>query len=223
MQYPLKNAVLVENGGFGVDPATYKPFGLVGHHGIDLVAAVGTPVYAPESGIITISMNGAIDQYTGSNVAGETMVMHGKYEHWLLHLSKRLVSVGQRVEEGQLIGYSGATGFVTGPHLHWGVRLLKPKIDNGYRGFVNPLTVLEEDMYEGKTAQEWAAIAREANSFKQALINSDAWEGDMNARIEKVTPVLNDLQRFKHDALRSAQEASEDAELGRKVRELVKE
>jgi len=128
---------------FGEDRATYGQFGLQGHHGQDMPAAIGTPIYAPESGTITVSGNGAKDRYTGRSIAGETIVVQGgSYEHWLMHLSSRQVSVGQQVTEGQVVGFSGNTGYSTGPHLHWGVRPNTPDINNGYRGFVNPMTVL---------------------------------------------------------------------------------
>jgi len=51
------------------------------------------------------------------------------------HLDKILVKDGDQIKKGQIIGLVGATGRVTGPHLHWGVRI------NGAR--VNPLTLIE--------------------------------------------------------------------------------
>ena len=46
-----------------------------------------------------------------------------------LHLSEIKVNVGDWVERGQLLGLSGATGRVTGPHLNWGVRILDARVD----------------------------------------------------------------------------------------------
>ena len=46
-----------------------------------------------------------------------------------LHLSKILVRVGDFVERGQIIGLVGETGRVTGPHLHWGARILNARVD----------------------------------------------------------------------------------------------
>jgi murein DD-endopeptidase MepM/ murein hydrolase activator NlpD len=54
-----------------------------------------------------------------------------------LHLSKISVKVGEMVKPGQLIGLSGATGRVTGPHVHWGVRILDARVD--------PFSLLELD------------------------------------------------------------------------------
>jgi murein DD-endopeptidase MepM/ murein hydrolase activator NlpD len=52
-----------------------------------------------------------------------------------LHLSEIDVGVGTMVEQGERIGLAGATGRVTGPHLHWGVRILDARVD--------PFTLLE--------------------------------------------------------------------------------
>jgi murein DD-endopeptidase MepM/ murein hydrolase activator NlpD len=46
-----------------------------------------------------------------------------------LHLSEILVDVGDFVERGQVVGLAGATGRVTGPHLHWGARILDARVD----------------------------------------------------------------------------------------------
>lgn len=132
--------------GFGADPATYAQFGMSGHNGQDFPVSVGTSVVAPEDGEVIISGNNVQDQYTGAPVGGETVVIRGKYEHWLLHNSQRLVSAGQKVRQGQVVAYSGNTGFTTGPHCHWGTRPLNPDITNGYRGFIDPLTIKEDDM-----------------------------------------------------------------------------
>lgn len=141
MRYPLNSVSVTQE--FGSTAIDYSQFGLKGHHGIDLNASVGTPVYAPESGTILQSANGVTDPKSGRFAAGETIVMQGTYEHWLMHLSQRLVSAGQKVTEGQLIGYSGNTGFTTGPHLHAGTRPLNPDMNNGYRGFINPRGVYQ--------------------------------------------------------------------------------
>lgn len=162
MRKPLNDFKVVYEGWFGSDPSTYKQFGLKGHHGVDGIAAIGTPVYAPEDGTVYMSANGVRDQYTANSVAGNTIVIKGKqYEHWLLHLDKRILLAGNQVKEGQLIGYSGNTGFVTGPHLHWGVRPHKPNISNGYRGFIDPLTLnfdKEDTMDRAAIDRAWFAF-----------------------------------------------------------------
>ncbi|MGJ5804366.1 M23 family metallopeptidase [Streptomyces europaeiscabiei] len=225
MRYPLNNVTVVWQGDFGGDPATYAPFGLIGHHGVDLVASVGTPVYAPEDGEIFMSANGVLDQYTGNVVAGETIVLQGgAYEHWLLHLSKRLVAKGASVKQGDLLGYTGATGFVTGPHLHWGVRPLSPNINNGYRGFIDPMALMkglntmpnegwlkaQHRMYFGYPAtQEW--LDNYMKSGKDVFQITD----------EMANYALTHGVAFEDFVSAARKSDTTDAELGRQVRDLV--
>lgn len=81
------------------------------HWGTDYAAPVGTPVHAIAAGRVAFS------GYSGG--AGNLIkISHTNgYESQYLHLSRRLVRVGQRVEQGQQIGQVGATGLATGPHL----------------------------------------------------------------------------------------------------------
>ena len=86
------------------------------HLGYDYAEPVGTPVYAPEAGTIRL--------VTESSVAGKYIELGSAgYYHRFLHLSKFNVSVGQKVKEGQLIGWSGNTGKTTGAHLHHDTRV----------------------------------------------------------------------------------------------------
>ena len=97
------------------------------HNAIDLRAAVGTPVYAAEDG--TVDQVQAWDGHTktGMQSYGNMLrIRHADYNGHTLqtrygHLSKICVGRGEHVEEGQLIGYCGATGNVQGAHLHFEV------------------------------------------------------------------------------------------------------
>lgn len=82
------------------------------HHGIDLSAPSGTPIYATRSGKVTIA--------TYSSTAGYYVnVDHGDgFMSRYLHMTHYVVSPGQQVSAGQLLGYVGSTGTSTGPHLH---------------------------------------------------------------------------------------------------------
>jgi murein DD-endopeptidase MepM/ murein hydrolase activator NlpD len=83
------------------------------HGGLDLKAAVGTPIVAPAGGTVALSKNLF---YLGNTV----MIDHG---YGLItiygHMTKLKVRKGQRVQPGKLLGTAGKTGRVTGPHLHW--------------------------------------------------------------------------------------------------------
>jgi len=85
------------------------------HTGLDIVGKIGREIFAPAPGIVIFSGE--------MTVRGKaTMINHGwgVYTAYM-HQSELLVSEGQRVETGQLIGLVGNTGRVEGPHLHWEV------------------------------------------------------------------------------------------------------
>lgn len=83
------------------------------HRGIDYAARTGTPVVAAGNGKV---IRAKYDKYNGHHV----FIQHGNnIETKYLHFSKRAVKVGQRVKQGDVIGYVGATGLAAGPHLHY--------------------------------------------------------------------------------------------------------
>lgn len=86
------------------------------HKGMDFRAASGTPVHAGNSGVVVLARK---LYYEGNCVA----IDHGLGLFTIsMHLSRIDVHEGDHVSKGQLLGLSGATGRVTGPHLHWAVR-----------------------------------------------------------------------------------------------------
>jgi len=102
-----------------------------GHNGIDLRAPIGTPIRAALSG--RIEGTGNSDQVRGCYSYGKWVLI--KHSNGLTtlyaHLSQVGVTEGQEVYTGDVIGYSGNTGYATGPHLHFsvyasnGVRVMK--------------------------------------------------------------------------------------------------
>lgn len=84
------------------------------HFGVDVARPTGTPVAAPCSGIVRLAQK---DMY----FTGSTIVLdHGHaVGSTCMHLSRIDVAAGQRVAKGEIIGAVGATGRVTGPHLHF--------------------------------------------------------------------------------------------------------
>ncbi len=87
------------------------------HNGIDFGVPVGTPVCACGRGEVVFSDNRII---TGKSIILEHLP--GVYSIYY-HLSKLVVKRGDTVERGEVIGYSGKSGFATGPHLHWEIRV----------------------------------------------------------------------------------------------------
>jgi murein DD-endopeptidase MepM/ murein hydrolase activator NlpD len=100
------------------------------HSGLDIAAPTGSEIRAPAAAEVTL-----VDDlyYNGKTI----FLDHGQgLITMYCHLSESLVTEGERVEQGEVIGLVGATGRVTGPHLHWSVSL------NGYR--VDPQSMMAE-------------------------------------------------------------------------------
>jgi murein DD-endopeptidase MepM/ murein hydrolase activator NlpD len=108
------------------------------HSGADLSAASGTPIHATNRGRVVL----ARELFFSGNAV---FIDHGLgvYSTYL-HLSRIDVEVGSTVERGEIIGLAGATGRVTGPHLHWGVRVLDARVD--------PFTLLSLDQNESEAS-----------------------------------------------------------------------
>lgn len=85
------------------------------HHGVDLAAPEGTPIFASRSGVVTAAAYGTANGYY-------VTINHGDgFSTMYLHMTHYTVSVGQWVEAGQKIGECGNTGASKGNHLHFGI------------------------------------------------------------------------------------------------------
>lgn len=86
------------------------------HNGIDIAVPVGTPVYAPASGIVKTV-------YSNSTGGIQMIVDHDNgFRTGYAHLSETIARPGQRVKQGEIIAKTGNTGASTGPHLHLTLR-----------------------------------------------------------------------------------------------------
>ncbi len=94
------------------------------HYGVDIAVPTGTPVKAAADGVVSLTHE---DMFFSG---GTIFVDHG---HGLstgyLHLHKIMVKKGQTVKQGDVIAQVGATGRVTGPHLHWGMNWFNIRLD----------------------------------------------------------------------------------------------
>lgn len=94
------------------------------HFGYDIAAPTGTPIRAPAAGVVTLANPDM--HYEG----GLVFIDHGQgLITMYLHMSRLDVAVGQRVEQGQVIGAVGASGRATGPHLCWRMRWRERQLD----------------------------------------------------------------------------------------------
>ena len=99
------------------------------HNGIDMACAAGTPIYATRAGTVTRTA------YQASGAGNYVSINHlDGFSSIYMHMTHYVVSQGQNVAQGQLIGYVGNTGISTGDHLHFGI---------SYAGtYVNPLAYI---------------------------------------------------------------------------------
>jgi len=129
---PIMSGYYSSNYGYRVDPINgHKAF----HTGVDLIAPPGTPVMAAAGGVV--AQVGYIAEYGNIVDVDHDNGLTSRYAH----LSKSLVKVGDIVMKGQKIALVGATGRVTGPHLHFEVRdkngkAVNPMASIGHSGAV---------------------------------------------------------------------------------------
>ena len=99
------------------------------HNGVDMACAAGTPIYATRAGTVTTA------SYQASGAGNYVSINHlDGFSSIYMHMTHYVVSKGQNVAQGQLIGYVGNTGISTGDHLHFGI---------SYAGtYVNPLAYI---------------------------------------------------------------------------------
>ena len=115
LAYPVLNPVVTQE--YGATAFAQRAYKTKFHNGIDFKATIGDPIIAADSGsIMAVGDNGRV-QY------GKYVVV--KHDNNLAtlyaHLSRVVISKGDYVKVGQIIGYAGNTGYVTGPHLHFAV------------------------------------------------------------------------------------------------------
>ncbi|HOM33086.1 MAG TPA: peptidoglycan DD-metalloendopeptidase family protein [Candidatus Paceibacterota bacterium] len=122
--WPIRNAYVTQGYGETSDAQKFYSSGNYkspSHNGIDIRASVGTPIYAAEDGKVVAAGNQ--DNYCYKGSYGRFIVIEHNNNLTTLygHLSLISVNVGETVKRGQIIGYSGNSGFTTGPHLHFTV------------------------------------------------------------------------------------------------------
>ncbi|PLK27265.1 M23 family metallopeptidase [Novosphingobium sp. TH158] len=121
MAWPLKGAL---RGRFGSQrvyqgkPGSY-------HGGLDIAGASGTPFMAPADGVVVLA---TASPFT---LEGNLLILdHGAgLSSAFLHCARLAVREGDRVKQGQLVGWVGMTGRATGPHLHWALKWRDAKLD----------------------------------------------------------------------------------------------
>lgn len=107
---PCAYTVLTSAYGWRIHPITKKESF---HNGVDLANVTGTPIYAAKSGTVTVTTYNSVYGYY-------VQINHGDgFSSLYAHMTHYIVSPGQTVSAGQIIGYMGSTGWSTGAHLHF--------------------------------------------------------------------------------------------------------
>lgn len=141
--------VLTQPFGYNVFGPDYSQFGMAGHNGLDLRAPMRTECFA--------SCNGQMEFTRGGTGYGNEARIFNSYGYEVIygHLDS-FVGDSREVKEGELIGYTGNTGFSTAPHLHFGLRRFTETADgsrqiqdygNGYRGGIDPTNFFDPNPF----------------------------------------------------------------------------
>ncbi len=122
LAWPLSGVITQEFGCTGVEAE--PPLGNCAHYhnGIDIATGMGAPIRAAGDGVVVFAGYNPYDPYPKAVIV---IIAHSTaLQTWYAHLEPGPpVHAGQKVAQGQVIGYEGMTGRTTGPHLHWMVEL----------------------------------------------------------------------------------------------------
>lgn len=132
---------------WGADPKYYGQFYIYGvkqkgHEGVDFATPIGVNMVAPFDGkVLRVGYQADFSNY------GKVVVLWDSVQKcavWFCHLSETSVAMGAQIKKGQIIGKSGSTGNVTGPHLHFCIVLTDANGNrlnqyDGYGGFFDSL------------------------------------------------------------------------------------
>lgn len=120
--YPLQKTRLTSNFGMRVHPVLNRK---ALHGGLDMSAAIGTPVYATASGVVEWAA-----PHESSGLGNMIKLNHNYgFSSTFGHLNKILVRSGDYVQRGDLIGHTGNSGLSSAPHLHYEIRYLHRRLD----------------------------------------------------------------------------------------------
>ncbi|MCO6450703.1 MAG: peptidoglycan DD-metalloendopeptidase family protein [Caldilineales bacterium] len=135
--------------GFGERPEVYRALGLPGHNGIDWGMVVGTPILAVDNGKVVLVDN------SPDGFGLHIKLSHSWGESLYAHLDRIDMKLNQTAKVGQRVGLSGNTGFSSGPHLHFGMRVSPYNTGDGWNGYTNPQRYLDwPDAGDGSSASE---------------------------------------------------------------------
>jgi len=142
LQWPVDDHTITQR--FGENPHIYAPYNQAGHEGLDFLAAAGSNIYACAGGDVFEVRPDDGNPY-GLHVRIRHQANAREYTTVYAHLSRALVSNGQRVSTGERIALSGHTGHSRGDHLHLTLKLVGAKTPGYPDGVIDPLPYLQEE------------------------------------------------------------------------------
>ncbi len=114
-----------------------------GHNGIDFLTVTGTDLLAVDAGVVADAV------YNDPSGFGHYVKLQHRWgESIYAHMQDIVVTPGQSVRRGQLLGRSDDTGFSGGPHLHFSIRINPFDRTDGWGGFTDPLPYLDPGTYQ---------------------------------------------------------------------------
>ncbi|ELG7288853.1 M23 family metallopeptidase [Campylobacter upsaliensis] len=124
------------------------------HPGIDLAASIGTPIYAPASGVVEFS------GYSNNGYGYNVILLHNfGFKSIFAHMTRKdVVKAGDFVNKGDLIGYTGNTGLSTGPHLHYEVRFINKTLEPLY--FLNLKRKNMNEFFNQERRVPWQSLIK---------------------------------------------------------------
>ncbi|EAK6152389.1 M23 family metallopeptidase [Campylobacter upsaliensis] len=124
------------------------------HPGIDLAASIGTPIYAPASGVVEFS------GYSNNGYGYNVILLHNfGFKSVFAHMTRKdVVKAGDFVNKGDLIGYTGNTGLSTGPHLHYEVRFINKTLEPLY--FLNLKRKNMNEFFNRERRVPWQSLIK---------------------------------------------------------------
>lgn len=152
---PLEKIITTSKYGWRMNPL--KPKKREFHPGIDLRAKTGTPVFATADGIVKKSRTS--QKWKRKGYGKLLIIDHGLgFETLFGHLHKIVVKAGQFVKKGDLVAYTGNTGYSSGPHLHYEVRYLKMTLEPKH--FMNWSHENYEEIFKEEKKVRWESLAK---------------------------------------------------------------
>lgn len=175
--------------GFGVNPESYKQFGLAGHDGIDFAVPSGSQIISSTDGVICKVSQDPTGYGNFLEVWDDKQLCATLYAH----LKTIAVKVGDRVKRGQLIAISDNTGNSTGPHLHFGFCLtdangVRLNQNNGFYGWLDPDKNATWDITNpSKPVDSEPIVCHPASENTNLVHGSTQWDSTVQAYMPENT------------------------------------